>query len=398
MKAFAQVFSFDLMSKALLGGLGIILIRHMPSGEYGTYTLILSLVAFATQSVSATFNRLYILAGEKGASGDEWPALGLQGMLIGLLALLGLPLIASLGAGYGMALALIIAICASEFAKTCYQRELAFTRFSLIELSRSALFVTIALLLIWQQGDGVTACAILGVQAASLLFVAWFALRWRLAGSTASLAASVSYARRFADRKYLGLFAYFVSVGLFTQTDIFMLKIVGDELMLATYGSAFRYYSILSLALGAIHAVLLPMIQRAGGGTDLQQILARHRRLLLAFAAGTALAGWLAGWFIPWIDAGKYPQATLTFRVLCISAVISFAFSPQANLLLRYEAFRFLAFVIVAALVVHVTICSALIPSYGAVGAAISTALSAALANAAFYLRARALTLRKGEA
>ncbi|KAF0100133.1 MAG: polysaccharide biosynthesis protein [bacterium] len=398
MRAFAQVFSFDLISKVLLGGLGIVLIRYMPSGEYATYTLLLSLVAFATQGVSATFNRLYILTGGKGGSGDAWPALGLQGMLIGLLAILGLPLIGTLGVGYGLALALVLANCASEFAKTCYQRELAFARFSLIEVSRSALFVAIALLLIWQYGDGVTAYAVLGVQAASLLFVAWFALRGRLAGSAASVAGSVRYARRFADRKYFGLFAYFFVVGLFTQADIFMLKIVGDELMLATYGSAFRYYSILSLALGAVHVVLLPMIQRAGGAADLLAILARHRRLLLLFATGTALAAWLSGWLIPWIDAGKYPQATATFRVLCISAVISFAFSPHANLLLRYEAFRFLALAIVAALVAHVALCLLLIPSYGAVGAAISTAVSAALANAAFYLRAHRLTLRDATA
>lgn len=395
MRAFAQVFSFDLMSKVLLGGLGIVLIRYMPSGEYATYTLLLSLVAFVTQGVSATFNRIYILTRKKDGVGDEWPALGLQGMLIAILAALGLPLIASLGVGYGVALALILANCASEFAKTCYQRELAFARFSLIEIARSTLFVAIALLLIWQYGDGVTAYAIVGVQAASLLFVAWFALRGRLAGSSASLAGSVQYARRLADRKYLGLFAYFAVVGLFTQADIFMLKIVGDELMLATYGSAFRYYSILSLALGAVHAVLLPMIQRSGGGADLLAILARHRRLLLLFAGGTALAAWLSGWFIPWIDAGKYPQATATFRVLCISAIISFAFSPHANLLLRYEAFKFLALAIVAALIAHVALCFVLIPSHGAVGAAISTAISAALANAAFYLRAHRLTLRE---
>lgn len=398
MRAFAQVFSFDLMSKVLLGGLGIVLIRYMSSGEYATYTLMLSLVAFVTQGVSATFNRIYILTGTTGGSGEEWHALGLQGMLIVLLALLGLPLIGYSGGGYGLAFALVVANCASEFAKTCYQRELAFSRFSLIEVSRSALFVTIALLLIWHYGDGVTAYAVVGVQAASLMFVACFALRGRLAGSSASLVGGVQYARRLADRKYLGLFAYFAVVSLFTQADIFMLKIVGDELMLATYGSSFRYYSILSLALGAVHAVLLPMIQRSGGGADLLAILARHRRLLLMFAGGTALAAWLSGWFIPWIDDGKYPQATATFRVLCVSAIVSFAFSPHANLLLRYEAFRFLALAIVAALAAHVALCFLLIPSYGAIGAAISTAISAALANTAFYLRAHRLTLQEAAA
>lgn len=395
MKAVARIFSFDLLSKLLIGGLGIVLIRFMPMDEYATYTLLLSLSAFITQSLCATFNRIYILAGDREGTDDAWPSLGLQALLIALLATLGLPLAGTLGMGYGAALLLVIANCGSEFAKTCYQRDLLFARFSLIEISRSGLFVAIALLLVWQWGEGVTAYSIIGVQAISMLFVAWFALRVRLGRSPASVAGIIQYARRFGHPKYLALASYFAVLALFTQADIFMLKAVGDEEMLATYGSAFRYYSILSLALGAVHAVLLPTIRHAGGHEALQSILAQHRQLLVVFAGGTALAAGLAGWLIPWIDAGKYPEAIDTFRILCISATVSFAFSPYANLLLRDEAFGFLASTIVAALATHVALCYALIPSHGAVGAAVSTAVTAALANMAFYLRARRPQVRE---
>lgn len=390
MRAVVNVLSFDLVAKLLLGVLGILLIRYLPTDEYATYTFALSLVAFVTQSVAATFNRIYILTAPRGDAGDAWPVIGLQGAAIALLAALGLPLIAILGSAYGLVVGLVLATCASEFAKTHFQKDLHFSRFSQIELARSGLFFVAAVMLMWHYGSNLTAVHVLVAQAVSLLLVALVALHGRL-GVVRGLDATAlrGYASRLAAGRYSYLFAYFFVVGVFTQADIFMLKIIGDELMLATYGSAFRYYSILSLALAAVHAVLLPMIRYAESSTELTAIMVRHSRLLLLFAGTTALAAWLSGWFIPWIDAGKYPTATATFRVLCVSAIVSFAFSPHANLLLRYEAFSFLALAILVALLVHVLLCLLLIPVWGAVGAAVSTAVSAALANLAYFFRAR---------
>ena len=98
----------------------------------------------------------------------------------------------------------------------------------------------------------------IATQTISLLVVAWVPLHRRSATWQAtSPAGIVRYGHELLRGDYTFLFAYFFVLGLFTQTDIFMLKIVGDADMLASYGSAFRYYSILSLALGAVHAVLL---------------------------------------------------------------------------------------------------------------------------------------------
>lgn len=391
MKAVFQVLSFDVLSKLVLGVLGIALIRYMPPAEYAEYTFALSLAAFVTQSISVTFNRVYILsAPQDGGQGNEWSAIGLQAFLIVALVVLGLPLISSLGNSYWLITALILANCASDFAKTYYQRDLKFFRFSLIELSRSMLFFVGAVVLIALSEASVSSNAIISVQAVSLLVVAWWALSRRLSEWNATNIREIAaYARGLIQGKYTHLFAYFFIVGIFAQTDIFMLKIVGDETMLATYGSAFRYYSILSLALGAVHVVLLPMIQKLSSNQELRMLLAAHRRVLLLFVLVAAVAGWLAEWVIPWVDSGKYPEAITTFRILCISAVISLAFSPHANLLMRYERFRFLSFVIITALAVHIGLCLLLIPLHGASGTAVATTIAAALANVVFFFKSR---------
>ena len=391
MKSIVQVLSFDIGSKVILGVLGILLIRYMPPTEYATYTLALALTAFVSQSVAATFNRLYIIAGSR-EEGREWTLIGAQGMVVCVLILLGLPLMRTLDHAYWLIAVLVLATCASEFAKTYYQGDLKFLRFSLVELSRSLLFFLAALGVIVTSDLHPTSDAMLAVQSASLLFVAGFALfrparRWP--------ATNLSMVRRHFSKLVKGehsfLFGYFFVLGVFTQTDIFMLKILGDEAMLATYGSAFRYYSILSLVLGAVHTVLLPTIQKLSNHQELRDVLALHRRVLVAFVVVTMTAGWLAGWVIPWVDAGKYPAAVDTFRVLCASAVISFAFSPYVNLLMRFGNFAFLLILILIALLIHTAVSALLIPPYGAVGAALSVLVSAATVTISIYIKSRKL-------
>lgn len=390
--ALFQVLSFDLASKVTLGVLGLMLIRYLPAAEYAAYTFALSLAAFATQSLAATFNRLYILSAPRMGLHAEWSSIVLQLLLLGGLAVLGLPLASSLGGLYGLVVLLACASCVSEFAKTYYQRDLQFLRFSQIELYRSLLFFCCALVLFHLYGTSVSAAAVVAIQAASLLAVAGLALGKKPAGWRATGSREISrFARAAVKGEYSWLFAYFFVLGLFTQADVFMLKMLGDDDMIATYGSAFRYYSILSLALGSVHVVLLPMIQKASSHRELEALLDKHRQILAVFIPVVALAGWLAGWAIPWIDAGKYPEAVATFRVLCVSAVISFAFSPHVNLIMRFERFRFLLWLILIALALNVLVNVLLIPSYGAVGAAVSTMVSAATVTVSIFVLSRRL-------
>lgn len=393
MKTVLQVFSFDVVSKIILGVLGIALIRYMPRNEYADYTFALSLVAFVTQSLVSTFNRIYILSTpQPDMQHAEWSSIGLQLLLVAGLAVVGLPLLASLGGLYWAIVILVAASCVSEFAKTYYQRDLKFLKFSLIELYRSLLFLGCALTLIYFCESGVTADAIVAVQAASLLAISWWALGKRLVEwKAASFSKIARFGGGLVKGEYASLFAYFFVLGIFTQTDVFMLKILGIDAMIATYGSALRYYGILSLALGSVHAVLLPMIQKSSSHQELQNLLAKHKQIVMAFVVVAAFAAWVAEWVIPWIDAGKYPEAVAAFRILCVSAVISFAFSPHVNLVMRFERFKFLLWLILVALVLNVSINLLLIPSYGAVGAAIATMVSAATVTVSIYFESRRL-------
>ena len=183
------------------------------------------------------------------------------------------------------------------------------------------------------------------------------------------------------------------------QIDVFMLRLISDDLQLATYGAAYRYYSALAMALGAVHAVLLPLIQRARNYEELEAVFERHKKLALLFIPLVMLIGWVSQWLIPWVDMGRYPDSVMVFRILCVSVVVSFAFSPHVNLIMRFEQFRFLSALIVVALFINVILNSVFIPVFGAMGAAMATLIASASVTVPIYIKSRRMTfgLRKGK-
>ncbi|HLF23911.1 MAG TPA: polysaccharide biosynthesis C-terminal domain-containing protein, partial [Burkholderiales bacterium] len=108
------------------------------------------------------------------------------------------------------------------------------------------------------------------------------------------------------------------------------------------------------------------------------------------------LAGVAAGWVMPWVDHGRYPDSVTAFRVLAISAVVSFGFSPHVNLLMKLERFRFLVALVALALGVNVVMLLLLVPRYGSIGASVGTLIAAACVTIPIYFESRRLRLQRG--
>lgn len=393
MRAIFQVFSFDIFSKALMAAAGIALIRFLPEAEYALYTLCLSLVMAVTQVISSSFNRIYIvgfeaLRGEQAAS-----ALFLvQAVLIAAVAAAASPWRGIAGGNYAFVVMLVVATSLADFAKTVFQQQLNFLRFSMVEAGRSLLFVLLVALLIAHFGQALSAGSVLAVQAAAMLVAALLVLRGRFeVRRCPDLRVALHTAKTVFAGGYGCLFGYFAVLAIFSQIDIFMLKAMGTVTDLATYGSAFRYYSLLLLCLGAVHSVLLPVVQKLSNRQGLETLYSKMRRLMRIFVPAALLLAWGAHWFIPWVDGGRYPEAVETFRILVASSVVSFAFSPHANLAMRFEDFRFLLIMACVALAVSLVGNLLLIPLWRAPGAAVSTLVAFGLLNGAVFFRTRKL-------
>ncbi len=391
MKSILQVFFFDLFSKALWGVLSIFLIRYMPQTEYAQYTFALSLILVVTQTLAASFNRIYIV-GYKNLNLDNssLPFLGFQLMGIAVITILAIPLKNSLEGMFWFIVAGIVATCLSEFSKTAFQQELKFMHFSSVELFRTGLFFLSVLALIYIGGFNMQAWQVLSAQASAMLITFLIAFGKRLdLSKLVKINEAFRLAIKVVNGNYKFLFGYFLLLAVFSQIDIFMLKTLADDQVLATYASAYRYYSLLLLSLGAIHAVLLPKLQHIERVEEWNDMLKKLNGLLLFFIPIVLLGAFASQWIIPWIDRGKYPEAILVFRILSVSAIVSFAFSPYVNLLMRFEDFKFLFILVSAVIPLTIGGNGLLIPKLHATGTAITTLISFCLINGSIYLRSR---------
>jgi len=389
----ARVFSFNLLAQVLLAIVGILLIGFMGHEEYALFTFASSLVAAASLTLSASFNRIYIAGHSELALKEYTPEfLGLQLLTVAVAGVVLLPWLPSLGALYGLVIAMVAAQCLAEYAQTVFQQELRFSRYSLIVLLRSVALLVSVVLLTQFVGVGLKAWHVFLLQSItlSMIFVGAVGTRIPLARVVA-LPQAMQLARTMLHGQYVYLFGYFAVLALSGQIDVWAVRAFHDDLAVATYGTAFRYCSLLLLALNAIHIVLLPHIQEAGDFKELDAILRRMRKIVAAFLALVLAAIALAPWIIPWIDHGRYPQAVPVFRILAVMAAISFAFSPYVNVLLRLGDYRLLFLTIMILASLHVILCTCLTLSLGICGTATATSIYYSTFNLLTFLRARSL-------
>lgn len=389
-----RVFTLDVVAKVALGLMAVALIRYMPAAEYARYTVALAAVALGVQVLASTFNRIYVVGYERLHMRSSTSSfLSFQLLMVALVAVLAFPWHGSAGRLYWAVITVLLASCLSEFAKTAYQQELRFDRFAQVELARALLTVLAVAGMVGfalSRGGDVRAEAVLAAQAGAMLTVfAATAARRLDVREVFHPTGGVRFAAAVMRGPYSWLFGYYALIGVLSQLDVFVLSTLASSEQVASYGAAFRFYSLLALALASVHAVLLPVVQQVDTPQAQDTILARQWRFLAVFAPVVLAGAWASGWIIPFLDGGRYPDAVPAFRLLAVSSVVSFAFSPHGHVVLRFEDFRFLCLGAVTSLVGHATILHVTVPAWGAVGAAAATLVTFAFFNGSIWLRAR---------
>jgi O-antigen/teichoic acid export membrane protein len=379
--------TFDLLSKVFLAVSTLAIIRFMSIIEYAKYILAVAIISLMTNTIMPVFNRIYIIGHSRFDIGKNiGPFLGIQLMMLIIAAVLFFPLIRMQGSLYIASLTLASAFCLSDFLKTTYQKLLLFSQFSYIEFARSALYSLSLLSMIAIHGSEIRAGEVLLIQALAMLVVSFpLLLKRGMFDGLYQVGISIRIGMQIIKSEYRYLFGYLFVLAFFSQLDVIMLKILSDAQNLATYGSAFRYYTLLLTALGSVKTVLLPVIQNVSSKKELKVIYRKNSNLMF-FIAPLVMVGIVsAEWIIPWIDTGKYPGAIIVFQILAISSLISFVFSPHSTLVMRFERFQFLFLLILMGLGVSFLLNRFMIPLYGAAGTAWATLFSNMLVNLSIF-------------
>lgn len=391
MRSIYQVFSFDMISKILMGAIGIILIRYMEASEYAIYTFALSIITIVAQTINSTFRRIYIV-GYNSFQLEQHKESLLGLILIILLILIGItfPYAHYVNGVYVWIIFMVVGFILVDYGKTIYQQEHNFSKFSIVEIWRTGSFSILTLVLIFLLKGNVSAWQILLIQSFSmiLVFMVAFSKKLKIRGMLKVMEA-LKVGGQIFKGPYKYLLGYTLFVTLLGQLDVLLLKAFSTEHEIATYGSAFRYYSLLLLALGSVNTVFLPVIQNIQNRSELDRLYKKHTKMLTVFIPVVLLGAWLSKWIIPVIDKGKYPDAVLVFQILAISAILSFIFSPHTNFVMKLEKFKFIYYVLLISVIMNILFNIVMIPRLGSLGAALTTLITFGFSNFITFLCAQ---------
>lgn len=391
-----SVFAFGVLSRVFSASATILLIRLLPVNEYAEYTIALSVVTLISQSIANSINRLYIISYKKHRLGDYRGSLLIVQSLVAASIAWCFQYALGLSSTIGAAIILLsIAIISSEYVKTEFQRQEKFSNYSWIEVARGgAWFILIAILmLVLNEMDAKSALIIQGLAIALItvpvisrlgMGIGMFRIREGYRMLSLMLSGTHSY-----------LFLYMISIAVFSQLDVLMLKALSDQMNLATYGSAYRYYSILLLGLSSVHAVLLPSVAKIETLDELHAIYKKHIPLIIIFSSCVIASMFVAAHIIPWVDKGRYPGAVQVYWIMAASSILSFAFSPHVHLIMRFERFKYLFCVAALSTLLNGLLNILLIPGYGATGAAITTLVAFGVLNSSIFIKGLLLTKGK---
>lgn len=389
----ATVFFADLISKIFLAIAALLLIRVLSPAEYASYTAAAAVFAVVIQAAGAAFSRVYLVT--RGAEfGTGQAAVFLVAQLIAAfaIALMGalavsLPVLLLVGTIW-----LSLAGCCTDFLKTVYQSQLKFTGLSVVELVRSAAFmVTIVVALAILHGT-LQAWLVIALQAAAFSAASVPLLRVVRQGQrdVGALRPRQLFAQ-ITSRPLVYLVGYFLALSVLSSIDVFMLRAASDDFSVATYGSAFRYYSLILVALYSLNTVMFPVLQKAANVEAVRAVFRRHRLVVLVSMPVILALALSANDWIPLIDGGKYSHAPAVFRILAASAAISILCSPWVNIFLIAGRYRELLLLVLLALVTAVVTNVLLIPTMRAEGAAIATLCASGVLNMGIALRSQAI-------
>jgi O-antigen/teichoic acid export membrane protein len=393
LKSVTQVFSYSLIVKAIGALTTVVIIRMLTTDQYADYTLALAIASTLQGVIASASNRIFIVGYSRfDIYENEGSFLSWQILLLVLVSMLAYPFMQESILLYVLALFFALASSILQFIRTCYQRSLRFNRFSQVTLAKSALFLMGTAVLAVIFGTRLQAWQILLVQSGAMLTVAIpLIVRRRLSTGLLDIETVLRIGKAIFAGSYLYLFAYLLILAIFSQLNVFMLKAFSDNYDLATYGSAFRYYGFLLIGLDAVKAVYLPFIQEAKSKNEIVRVFNQHRLLIVVASAIVVFAIIVSRWMIPLIDAGKYPDAVPTFRMLALSALISFALSPYMAILMRFERFLFLLMVMTSVSILGFGLGAVLISLKGSTGAALVTLVGYGFVNLSAFIYAQRL-------
>ncbi|ARD65235.1 polysaccharide biosynthesis C-terminal domain-containing protein [Eubacterium limosum] len=394
MKTILKVFSADMAAKFVAMITTILLIRYMSDHNYADYTIFVASTNIFNQIAISSFGKMYIVD-HASLKGKESTLLSIE-MSLSIFITGMFWIIQPVVRSNVFALVLLmISTCVFGYARVIYQQQCKFKVYTILEIIRVASFLALVFTCHYFAKTELSAFVVIIFQTISLALCIPFLSQRRTNITIFQKLDFKSLFKFLLQKEQLYLFVYAALMAILLQIDVLALKTWSTDYDVSTYASAFKYYNMMLLLLNTVNSVLLPKISSEENYYNISKMYKQQDILSIALLVGIVIAIVIAPCVLPIIDGGKYPEAIGVFRILCISAIISFWGSPYNNLLIKEKKYLSICTRFIIGIIVAIAGNYILIPRMGVNGTAISTLISYGIVNLSSRVHAKMIIKEK---
>ncbi|MNO77787.1 Polysaccharide biosynthesis protein [compost metagenome] len=385
-KDFFNVFAFDILSKAFMIVITILLIRMMPPSEYAQLVQFTALSGFICgifgEGISLSFIRYsteqYSRTG-KSSTGLHMVS-SILIILLSFLSILLVPILAGIyntsstvvifASFYGFILSLI------NMNQGYFQSREMYVKSGITNNLRNVFLLVFLLILLFFIGkaDGQQVFIIYVVCGILAFFFGIY-----------SIYKGVTFTQILSDLDNLksmlhdsiGIIIYLIILNVINQIDVVMISHLMSVNDVAIYGIAFKYYSLLLTLLPSIKAVLRVRTSKKEYIDDFAQrrdfTLAWLKKTWIFVVPFSLIVIFASDIFMPILNGNQYDNAIGTFKILAIGVGISYMFASNTSIMMAAKKYKTLCGLAVVALSIDILLTWLLIPVWGINGAAIGT-------------------------
>ena len=400
LKHISIVFAWDNIAKFIGVVTTIICVRLLSKEDYAFYTLFLSASMFFVGVVSSGIDMAYVrFSAEEYSFKKKMPndifVFSLVFCFTIFIFLLPFVLVFNeklsvlmfRNSSYGQAICLGFVSAMGLFLITMISRYYQVQeKYSLagifISLQKLLFFIGILFMFIVQQ---ITFLTIAYLQIVVILFFgvgAVFVLRNDLLCE--ELCLNYTRFKNFFKASFW-LIMYFLCLALFGQLDIFMISRLMTVDALAEYGVAVKYYGFLMLMFPSIKTVLKVRTSKI----DMVESIEKQREFFKKWIKVSSffllpciiVLFFLSDRVMTLLNGTEYIKSILPFKILSVSAMCSYVFSPSVDIFRAMRKYFLLFCFGVITLFANFFGNLVLIPIYGIIGAAFATFISYFIVN-----------------
>lgn len=191
-------------------------------------------------------------------------------------------------------------------------------------------------------------------------------------------------------KESLWLILYCTILGCFNQASVLMLNRYSNDVAVAQYGVALKYYSLLSVFLAAMQTVIRIRTSKKEIVDDAQNRASfsikwiKNVFPLAAFVSGMAII--FCGFLFPLLNGHEYDASIPAFRILAVGVFISYLFASNVGVMMSAKRYLSICIICFISLIINIFINYMFIPHIGINATALGTVLANGFLNVTCFL------------